>query len=305
MNKWFIYLLLFTGVLTHSVKAQSWANLRKELLFGFGATNFLGDLGGSPKIGSEPFSMRDLNWPSTRPMFQLGYRYRINKKSGYSYKLAFGYLYGNDSFTENDVRFNRNINFRAPIFELSAKYEYFVFLREREGHRYNRKELKGWKEIYDKIYIFAGLGVSVFIPQGQYLDGNWYNLRPYSTEGQGMVGTRKKYSLIQPVIPIGIGFKYAISKEWSIGLEYGLRKTFTDYLDDTSTTYYNNDEIRTQKGDIAAYFADPSRGLIYGQTVPGAQRGDPTDKDSYMFATLSFYYKLKKSKSYPITKPKF
>jgi len=270
---------------------------RNEILFGFGATNFLGDLGGSPRIGSEPFSMRDLNWSSTRPLAQIGYRYRLTQKTAYKTTFSFGYLYGNDNFTENLVRFNRNINFRSAIWELQAQYEYYIFLKEREGHRYYRQELKGWKVISDKIYLFAGAGVMFFIPQGKYISGNWYNLRPLCTEGQSMVDTRKKYSLIQPVIHFGIGLKYSLNWKWAIGLEYSIRKTFTDYIDDTSTTYFNNDQIREQKGEIAAYFADPSLGLVPGQTIPGAQRGDPKDKDSYMFANITFYYKFKKHKT--------
>jgi hypothetical protein len=298
MSKHIFFLILFLCFASWSVMSQSTLKReRKEILFGFGATNFLGDLGGSPRIGSEPFSMRDLNWSSTRPLAHIGYRYRISQKSSYKATFTFGYLYGNDNYTENQIRYNRNINFRAPIWELQAQYEYFIFLKEREGHRYFREELKGWKVISDKIYLFAGAGVLVFIPQGQYTNGAWHNLRPLSTEGQGMVETRKKYSLIQPVIHFGIGFKYSLNWKWAIGLEYSIRKTFTDYIDDTSTTYFNNDNIRDLKGDVAAYFADPSRGLVPGQTIPGAQRGDPKDKDSYMFANLTFYYKFKKHKT--------
>jgi hypothetical protein len=299
MSKYILTFFLFFFCIHEVTHSQLWRRERKEIVFGAGATNFLGDLGGSPRIGSEPFSMRDLNWKSTRPMVHLGYRYRIDKNSAFKGSLSFGYLYGNDKFTKNDVRFNRNINFRSPIWELSGQYE-FLITHQREGHRYDLRGVQGWRYINVETYAFVGLGLFVFIPQGQYIDGTWHNLRPLNTEGQGMVATRKNYSLIQPVIPIGIGFKYAFARYWSVGLEYGLRKTFTDYIDDTSTTYYNNNEIREQRGDIAAYFADPSHGLISGQTSPGAQRGDVKDKDSYMFAILTFYYKIPKGKgSFP------
>jgi len=294
-------IIILLCVYIESTQGQMWRRDRKEFVMGLGATNFLGDLGGSEKIGSEPFSMRDLNWPSTRPLVHLGYRYRLTKESSLKGAVSFGYLFGNDQFSDNLIRYNRNINFRAPIWEVSGQYE-FLTTRQREGHRYKLKGVRGWRHINVESYIFVGFGVSVFIPQGQYLDGRWYNLRPLSTEGQGLVDTRKKYSLIQPVIPFGIGFKYALNREWSIGLEYGIRKTFTDYIDDTSTTYFDNDEIREQKGEIAAYFADPSRGIYPTQTYAGEQRGDPTDKDSYMFAILTFYYKIPRGM---IAVPKF
>jgi hypothetical protein len=38
-------------------------------------------------------------------------------------------------------------------------------------------------------------------------------------------------------IPFGIGAKMNVSKKVGIGLEWGPRKTFTDYLDDVSGTY--------------------------------------------------------------------
>ena len=38
--------------------------------------------------------------------------------------------------------------------------------------------------------------------------------------------------VISPTIPFGLGVKYNLSKRWGIGLEGGLRKTFSDKLDD-------------------------------------------------------------------------
>ena len=301
MKKYLLLLIVFIFVYSEATQAQMWRRDRKEFTFSLGATNFLGDLGGSEKIGSEPFSMRDLNWPATRPVAQVGYRYRTTKESCVKGNLFFGYLRGDDSFSDNLIRYNRNINFRSPVVELSAQYEYLTS-RQREGHRYKLKGVRGWRHINVESYVFVGAGLALVIPQGQYLDGRWYNLRPLCTEGQGMVETRKKYSNLQFVIPVGVGFKYAISREWSMGLEYGIRKTFTDYIDDTSTTYFDNDAIREDKGEIAAYFADPSHGLFPTQTYAGEQRGDPTDKDSYMFCTLTFYYKIPRGM---IAVPKF
>ncbi len=33
------------------------------------------------------------------------------------------------------------------------------------------------------------------------------------------------------VLPYGVGVKYQIRRPWAVGLEYGTRKTFTDYID--------------------------------------------------------------------------
>lgn len=279
-------LMLF---LSSSADAQQWRRDRSEWVFGIGASNFLGDLGGANQIGTN--GMKDLDWPATRPLGSIGYRYRTGKQNCVKGVLHVGYLHGDDALTEDPVRHNRNLNFRTPIVEFGGQFEWML-TRQREGHRYNLRGVHGWRNINIESYVFVGVSAFWFSPQGQYVDGTWQNLRPLNTEGQGMIDTRMQYSPIQVAIPFGIGFKYAISREWSIGLEYGIRKTFTDYIDDVSTTYFDNDEIRQENGDMAAYFADPQLGLEPSQSVAGEQRGDPTDFDSYMFAELTFYYKI-------------
>lgn len=282
----FVVVLLLSST---SVDAQQWRRDRAEFMFGFGATNFLGDLGGADQIGTN--GMKDLDWPSTRPLGSIGYRYRTGKQNCVKGVLHVGYLHGDDALTEEPIRQNRNLNFRTPVVELGGQFEWML-TRQREGHRYNLRGVNGWRNINIESYVFVGVSGFWFNPQGRYVDGTWQNLRPLNTEGQGLVETRKTYSPVQIAIPFGIGFKYAISREWSLGLEYGMRKTFTDYIDDVSTTYFDKEEIRVQNGDMAAYFSDPQLGLEPSQTVAGEQRGDPTDMDSFMYAEFTFYYKI-------------
>ena len=215
--------------------------------------------------------------------------------------LVYAYLYGNDKLTLEPFRNNRNCNFRTPLIELSTHYEY-VIGRERPGHIYNLKGIRGWRYIQVQTYFFIGVGVMYFNPKGEW-NGKWYRLRPLCTEGEGLVPTRRKYSPVQLVIPFGMGFKYALSTDWSVGIEYGIRKTFTDYIDDVSKTYVDPVYLETQKGPIAAYFSNPTNhSLPDNVTAAGQQRGDPTDKDSYMLAVISFYYKIPKGR---FTLPKF
>lgn len=284
---------LFVIIMFLSVEfaqAQQWRRERKEYVFGLGATNFLGELGGANQIGTN--GMRDLDWPSTRPLGMFGYRYRLGKQCAAQGSLFVGFISGDDALTSDVTRHNRNLNFRSPVVELSGQFEFFL-TRQREGHRYNLRGVNGWAVINVESYVFLGAGLAFINPQGRLPDGTWHNLQPLSTEGQGLVDTRDPYHRLQFVIPVGVGFKYAVSREWSIGLEYGMRKTFTDYMDDVSTTYYDNNEIRQEMGDMAAYFANPALpGTEPTQTVAGEQRGDPTDKDSYVFAQITLYYKI-------------
>ena len=41
-------------------------------------------------------------------------------------------------------------------------------------------------------------------------------------------------------IPFGFGFKYSISERFGLGFEWGMRKTFSDYVDGVNTTEYQN-----------------------------------------------------------------
>lgn len=293
-----IIILLLTVLFVESGLSQRsarWRRMRYEIIYGIGATNFLGELGGANRIGTN--FVRDLEFVSTRPLGSLGMRYKLQEDL--SVKVAFtgGYLRGDDKLTGEMFRSNRNLHFRSLILEFGSQLEYSV-IREKIGHRYNLRRVRGVKGFRTNTYFFVGLAGFYFNPQAKYLDGKWYNLQPLCTEGQSLVPTRKKYSRIQASIPYGVGFKYGLDRKWSLGLEIGLRKTFTDYIDDVSTTYFDNAVIAAEKGDVAAYFADPSLGrfdtdpINDSWTGSNTQRGDAKDKDTYMFVILNLTYKM-------------
>jgi hypothetical protein len=165
----------------------------------------------------------------------------------------------------------------------------YMFIKERAGHRYQIKGVKGWKNIHVQTYLFGGLAGIFFNPQGPY-NGAWYNLQPLGTEGQGINGKRK-YSRFTGVVPAGIGFRYGLTRKYTLGLEFGIRKTFTDYLDDTHGFYYDNSKIVDANGAIAGYFADPSSRTNPGWTTTGEVRGLPRN-DTYMFMTVLLSQKM-------------
>jgi Domain of unknown function (DUF6089) len=271
---------------------------RPEFIIGIGAANFLGELGGANQVGT--FFVRDLEFKATRPSAQLGIRYKFNRywavKGGLYYQL----LNGNDNLTSEPFRNNRNLSFRANVFELSGQAEFFL-TKEQQGSRYKIKNAKGMKSYDFQAYLFLGVGGFFFNPQAKYR-GSWVNLQPLGTEGQGLPGGPKKYSRVSVCIPYGIGVKEAINKEWSIGLEVGIRKTFTDYIDDVSGVYYDNDALRAARGNMTADLADPSLlnypaslgGEAQGgnQTSPGQIRGHSNHKDAYMFINITASYKI-------------
>jgi hypothetical protein len=222
-------------------------------------------------------------------------RYKFLEKLAGKAMLTFGILRGDDKTTNETFRSYRNLNFYSPLVEFEVQGEYSL-TRERIGHRYNLRRVRGVKGFKVNTYVFIGLAGFWFNPQGKDADGKWHSLQPLGTEGQGIAPTREKYSRISIAIPYGIGFKYGLTRRWSIGLEFGVRKTFTDYIDDVSTSYYDNNKIKEVNGDVAAYLADPSNGDNPGWTAGGQQRGDPSDKDAYMFMIINLTYKLRASR---------
>jgi hypothetical protein len=296
----FFVFFIITSIFTEAY-GQQWKRYRKEYLFGAGITNFLGELGGANQVGTN--FLRDLEWTQTRPALCVGYKYNVTAYSKVRASLFWGILSGNDNLTEEPFRNNRNLHFRSHVVELNGIYEYY-FNSESSGHRYNIKGARGMKAKKFTYYAFGGVGVFFFNPQAQY-NGQWVSLQPLGTEGQGLPGGGSKYSRVSIAIPYGLGLRYAIDRDWKIGLEVGARKTFTDYIDDVSGNYYDNTVIRNERGDMAAALADPSKGMFAetqydpknGRSKAGIQRGDPKDKDTYMFLMVTASYRIKKKGS--------
>ena len=61
---------------THFTTNKYWKHQRKEIIFGIGASNFLGDLGGLNRIGTD-YSPMDIDFAVTRPSGHFGIRYRL------------------------------------------------------------------------------------------------------------------------------------------------------------------------------------------------------------------------------------
>lgn len=303
------FILILLVISSTTAGAQNWRFFRHEFSFGIGASNFLGEVGGRDQEGVN--DIRDLEFRMTRPTFQGAYAFMFNPYLKGRVNLLFGWLSGDDATTNERFRQNRNLHFRTILPEASLIFEFYPF-RERFTRFYQMRAAKGNAGSYFSPYLFAGISGFYFNPKAQDPNsGDWVALQPLGTEGQGLPGGPEQYSRLAISIPMGIGLKYAINKQWSIGLEVSGRLTFTDYIDDVSGEYYDNAAIEAANGAQAAYFADPNLGLIptftdgayvYDPTRAGMQRGDPSDNDSYMFAIFSVHYRLLKGR---FNMPKF
>ena len=302
MKKQLLVYLLFFLTLPSISQAQRirarWKAYRYEWSFGIGASNFLGDLGGANQIGTH--GVKDLEVTKTRPSLAAGFRYKINPFLAFHTHFTFAQLSGDDKLTTEQFRSNRNLNFKTNIYELNLNLEASL-LSQREGGIYRLKGVKRSSSFEAALYAFVGIGVFHFNPKGKSsIDGNWHELQPLGTEGQGLSPARSKYKRTQVCIPLGIGGRYFFNRRWGAGFEFGIRKTFTDYIDDVSKTYYDNGAISQTQGQIAANLADPSL-VKNGQSNAGEQRGDPRYKDSYMFAIFSIHYKIRTGRTnFPI-----
>ncbi len=237
------------------------------------------------------------------PKGAFGAFYRHNFNEHFSGKLCFlyGSIEGNDALSANAEQIQRNLSFKSVVAEFSAQLE-INFL----------PFIAGDSKTPFTPYIFGGFGVFKFNPKafvdpGTYtINGTnytvanvgYYALMPLGTEGQGTTAypDRKKYSLTSFSIPFGIGFKFNVASGIVFGVEWGMRPTFTDYLDDVSKTYAEPIVLRAEYTDVAAVLSDRSIGTT--ESNVDRQRGNSTNNDWYSFtvATLSYGIKNKKAK---------
>jgi hypothetical protein len=188
-----------------------------------------------------------------------------------------------------EARKVRNLNFKSKISEAYIAAEFYptVFMEADPS------------ETFHKIrpYGIAGVGVFRFNPQGQDpLTGDWVYLQRLHTEGQGFAEhpERPNYKLTQLNIPFGAGLKYYANEGVSISVEILHRKTFTDYIDDVSTSYINKDlfykYLPLNDAIVADRISDKSAAAANRNT--GEKRGTSKNMDAYYTAGIKLSFRL-------------
>jgi hypothetical protein len=300
-------LLLSTVCLSLIGKSHSQAfifgneEIKFEAGLNFGPSFFLGDLGGNSGKGTN--NLKDLNLEFTKLMKGAYFTMYPNKWLGIRLSAGLTYLEGDDAAINttgiNELwRKQRNLDFRTNVWEANIAVEIFptmFFSNDPE----NQPRLRP--------YGLIGIGMFHFNPEGSLTDlkGNktWYKLQPLHTEGQGFAEypNRKPYNLTQMNIPFGAGAKYYFSERVNAGIEILYRKTFTDYIDDVSTTYVgiNNFPAKyfssSAEGSLAAKLSDKAKGIIYPGMVSypaGTQRGDLKNGDTYFSIVVKVGFRL-------------
>jgi hypothetical protein len=284
---------------TNFNSTKNWRRNKKELVLNIGPTGFLGELGGKDAIGKE-YSLADLDLKSTTMNIGISYRYRFKPFFATSSIIDIGQVKGDDKLTLEPARSARNLNFKSTLFTAYQRLEFLFYFKESFGHKYNFKGVSGKKNHNEQIYLFAGVGLCYFNPMGNY-NGQWVKLRPLHTEGQGFPNRPKEYSLVTPIIPVGLGFRMGIDRMWRVGLEITYFKTFSDYIDDVSTTGFDTDLLQEKYGTVAAYMSNPARSEQQKAWFSnGQQRGNPKYKDAFVYANVIVVRNI----TYKVTAPR-
>lgn len=270
--------IIIASVLTAiSFYSQAQNKQSTEIGFNLGSSNYLGDLQTENKT---------YNWPG----FSTGFFVRQNMNPFFAFKSFINYarISGNDAKTHVQGQLNRNLSFRSHIVEMGIVGEMNLLPHDRRTEKYAR-------HFNATPYLFGGLNFFHFNPK-TYYNGQWVELQPLCTEGQNTsISNQSQYSLNQIALPFGMGFKFQVSKQLTFGIEFGARKTFTDYLDDVSGNYTDATVLAAEKGTLAAeltYRGDEVKGNELTTSYLGEQRGNSSNKDWYLINNISISYKF-------------
>jgi hypothetical protein len=88
-------------------------------------------------------------------------------------------------------------------------------------------------------------------------------------------------------MPLGAGVRFELTRRVGLALEAGYRFTFSDYLDDVSTTY-----PAAAVDPLRASFIDRGPQVGTPPAEPGSMRGNPNNKDGYLSLGIKLEYLL-------------
>ena len=249
---------------------------KTELGLNVGLMGYIGDL----KANLNPYNQSNL---------AVGFQVRNELNNYIAIRLcgSYGHIEADDAKSVSSEFKKRNLSFRSPITDFGVVGEFSLPIR------FDYRATDTGAKRYSKLvpYVYVGIQGFKFNPMAYY-QGQWYELQPLHTEGKA-----NAYNLMQISIPFGFGFKYRITNKISVAAEFGISKTFTDYLDDVSTTYQTYEAQKAENGQLSAdisYRTDETPDRELSKPKAGQLRGSPKYNDFYLSNMLSFRYKLGK-----------
>lgn len=223
-----------------------------------------------------------ISYKQSHPSIGLFFREEVIPNLFIRAGFTYGKISGNDKYGRDSSVRLRNLNFQSNIldFDLLGEYNFLDI----DQYRFTP-------------YVFAGVALFHFNPYTYDTINRKVYLQPLSTEGQGVAGyNRKPYNLTQLAIPFGAGMKFALGDNVLLGIEVSLRKTFTDYLDDVSTTYVDQNKLLAARGAEAVELAFRTNELPGHEKDPypadGTMRGSSKYNDWYYFTGITLSFRL-------------
>lgn len=239
-----VFILVFnTGAETYAQYfplKNYWRDNNTDITIGLGTANYLGELGGRDNMENR-LKFLNIEPSKFRWNINIGLSRHVSQVSTFRIDLSHLMVSGDDALTNNPLRNNRNLSFRSHVIELAGRYEYHFF-RPKVGHHNSIRWADNQKFKLFGMYGFVGVGGFFFNPKANY-QGEWVALQPLGTEGQGLPGQANNYSRIAMSFPMGLGIQYYLGFKTRIGFEVNYRFTTTDYLDDVSTFYFDNNQL--------------------------------------------------------------
>ena len=225
-----------------------------------------------------------------KPAVGIFFKKQFNNYLGIKLSAHYAQLGYSDIYSKSDFQKRRNLSFNSDIFELALQGDFNFF-----------KFVPGDPYYSFTPYVTIGIGAFSYNPYAFY-QGKKVYLRALGTEGQniGYVDpatnkARKPYGSMAVCFPIGAGIKYNVSNNINLSFQIAHRLTFTDYLDDVSTTYVGSDKFPDLNGQPSLAGILQDRSTETGAVpigVEGRQRGFAKQKDQYIIAEVGISFSI-------------
>lgn len=219
-----------------------------------------------------------------QPGFGGFLRFNMTRRFGIRASLNRTVLLYHDADSNDPWIVNRNLHFRNAITEGAVVAEF----------NYTRYQIGNTKDRFTG-YLFTGLSLYSHMPEAQIGD-LWYELQPLGTEGQGTSAGGQRYATTGFAVPFGFGFKLNLGHFSALNLEWGMRRTWTDHLDDVSGYYASIAVLEEEAGPLSEDLSEARIEKEGGLQDPvGQMRGYNGLDDRFAVMNLSFTFRIDKS----------
>lgn len=303
-----------------------------EIGLSTGITHYYGDLGNIDG---------PVQWNSARPGMQLTFRDFLNNKKRYItrsltteariswFRIGYDETAAMRNVPTTELKnYRRGLSFRNDLIGASGhlvlnayrepytplfQQRFFMFFHLGVGVYHGRPKADLFRGDIDPAnrYYFWEDGTVRDAPRGSHQaniierDGKFEtDLGDWQTETSSMtgeLGKPRQYRSWHVGIPMGVGLRYMITRELSLGLEYCYMMFMTDELDDVSNWYATYDQIdhiyeSDRDRTLARYISDPTGWGTVGdnEAIQTSRRGNPGLLDSFSYFNLEVSYKFKR-----------